>query len=192
MEKLRSRVAVLYTRLRPFPEGGAPTSPVPPAPARPATSPERIIRLSEYLQPDWCERVLADLPTLIFPKAGHEDDILKALERVPHLRVWHRKDVPAYLRYGSNPNVAPIVALPDNGWLVSEDGRVKPGNHGFDPTASDLYVPFRAEGPNFKRGYVRTELFDNTCIYPLLAYLLDIEPAPCDGNLDQVSDLLEP
>ena len=79
--------------------------------------------------------------------------------------------MPAYLRYGSNPNVAPIVALPDNGWLVSEDGRVKLGNHGFDPTASDLCVPFRAEGPDFKHGYVRTELFDNTCIYPLLAQM---------------------
>ena len=99
--------------------------------------------------------------------------------------------MPAYLRYGSNPNVAPIVALPDNGWLVSEDGRVKLGNHGFDPTASDLCVPFRAEGPDFKHGYVRTELFDNTCIYPLLAHLLGIDPAPCDGSVSQIVDLLE-
>ncbi|WP_262493925.1 alkaline phosphatase family protein [Mediterranea massiliensis] len=192
VERLDLLLADLYARLRALPGGEDINFIVTSDHGMAPTSPQRIIRLSDYLQPDWCERVLADLPTLIFPKAGHEDDILKALERVPHLRVWRREDVPAYLRYGSNPNVAPIVALPDNGWLVSEDGRVNLGNHGFDPTASDLCVPFRAEGPDFKHGYVRTALFDNTCIYPLLAHLLGIEPAPCDGSVGQVSDLLEP
>lgn len=191
VEELDSLLAGFYARLRALPGGGDINFIVTSDHGMAPTSPQRIIRLSDYLQPDWCERVLADLPTLIFPKAGHEDDILKALEGVPHLRVWRREDVPAYLRYGSNPNVAPIVALPDNGWLVSEDGRVKLGNHGFDPTASDLCVPFRAEGPDFKHGYVRTELFDNTCIYPLLAHLLGIDPAPCDGSVSQIVDLLE-
>ena len=67
--------------------------------------------------------------------------------------------------------------------MVSEDGRVIPGNHGFDPYNSELNVPFRAEGPDFKHGYVKTAMFDNTCIYPLLSRLLGIEPAPCDGNI---------
>lgn len=191
VEELDSLLAGFYARLRALPGGGDINFIVTSDHGMAPTSPQRIIRLSDYLQPDWCERVLADLPILIFPKAGHEDDILKALERAPHLRVWRREDVPAYLRYGSNPNVSPIVALPDNGWLVSEDGRVKLGNHGFDPTASDLCVPFRAEGPDFKHGYVRTELFDNTCIYPLLAHLLGIDPAPCDGSVSQIVDLLE-
>ena len=191
VEERDSLRAGFYARLRALPGGGDINFIVTSDHGMAPTSPQRIIRLSDYLQPDWCERVLADLPTLIFPKGGHEDDILKALERVPHLRVWRREDVPAYLRYGSNPNVAPIVALPDNGWLVSEDGRVKLGNHGFDPMASDLCVPFRAEGPDFKHGYVRTELFDNTCIYPLLAHLLGIDPAPCDGSVSQLVDLLE-
>lgn len=191
VEELDSLLAGFYARLRALPGGGDINFIVTSDHGMAPTSPQRIIRLSDYLQPDWCERVLADLPTLIFPMAGHEDDILKALEGAPHLRVWRREDMPAYLRYGSNPNVAPIVALPDNGWLVSEDGRVKLGNHGFDPTASNLCVPFRAEGPDFKHGYVRTELFDNTCIYPLLAHLLGIDPAPCDGSVSQIVDLLE-
>ena len=190
VERLDSLLAGLYARVRALPGGEDINFIVTSDHGMAPTSPRRIIRLSEYLKPDWCERVLADLPTLIFPKDGHEDDILKALERAPHLRVWRREDVPAYLRYGSNANVAPIVLLPDNGWVVSEDGRVNAGNHGFDPTGPDLCVPFRAEGPDFRRGYVREELFDNTCIYPLLAHLLGIEPAPCDGNVSQVSDLL--
>ena len=130
----------------------------------------------------------SDLPTLIFPKKGREKQILKALETVPHARVWRREDVPAYLNYGTDRNIAPIVLLPDAGWTVSEDGRVIPGNHGFDPYAPEMNVIFRAEGPDFRRGYVKTELFNNTAVYPTLCRLLGIEPAPCDGSVPE--DLL--
>lgn len=191
VEELDSLLNDLYIRLRALPEGEDINFIVTSDHGMASTSPERIIRLSDYLKPDWCERILVDLPTLIFPREGYEDDILKALKQVPHLRAWRREEVPAYLHYGSNPNVAPIVALPDNGWLVTESTDVNLGNHGFDPTNSDLYVPFRAEGPDFKHGYVRQTFFDNTCIYPLLAYLLGIEPAPCDGDISQIFDLLE-
>lgn len=191
VEELDSLLSDLYTQLRALPEGEDINFIVTSDHGMTATSSERIIRLSDYLHPDWCERIMADLPTLIFPKKEYTDDILRALEHVPHLRVWRREEVPAYLNYGSNANVAPVVVLPDNGWIVSEEGNVAAGNHGFDPTASDLCVPFRAEGPDFKRGYVKKNLFDNTCIYPLLAFLLGIEPAPCDGDINQISDLLE-
>ena len=183
VESLDRLLGMLYADLRALPHGDDINFIVTSDHGMASTSPERIIRLSEYLEADWCERVLPDLPALIFPKKGHDDDILRALSGVPHLRVWRREDVPAYLRYGSNPNVAPIVVLPDEGWTVSEDGRVIPGNHGFDPTQPELYVPFRAAGPDFRRGYVKTELFDNTCIYPTLCRLLGIEPAPCDGEV---------
>ena len=135
---------------------------------------------------------MADLPTLIFPNKGHEDDIMNALKGVAHIRTWKKDEVPECFHYGTNRNIAPIVVMPDVGWVVSEDGRVIPGNHGFDPYNSELNVPFRAEGPDFTHGYVKTAMFDNTCIYPLLSRLLGIEPAPCDGNIGDVADMLAP
>ena len=49
---------------------------------------------------------------------------------------------------------------------------------------------FRASGPDFKVGYVSEERFANTAVYPLLCHLLGVEPAPCDGKLSWVQDLL--
>lgn len=192
VEELDSLMCSLYKRLRALPCGQDINFIVTSDHGMASTSPERIIRLSEYLKPEWCERVMADLPTLIFPKKGHEDDIMNALKGVAHIRTWKKDEVPECFHYGTNRNIAPIVVMPDVGWVVSEDGRVIPGNHGFDPYNSELNVPFRAEGPDFKHGYVKTAMFDNTCIYPLLSRLLGIEPAPCDGNIGDVADMLAP
>ena len=113
---------------------------------------------------------------------------MKALEGVAHIRAWRKEDVPAYLHYGTNKNVAAIVVLPDMGWVISEDGKVKPGNHGYDPTLPEMNVPLRAAGPDFRRGFTKTGLMDNTDIYPTLCRLLGIEPSPCDG--EAATDLL--
>lgn len=188
IESLDRLLGMLYADLRALPYGADINFIVTSDHGMAQTSPERTIRLSDYLRPDWCERIMADLPTLIFPKKGREKQIIEALGRVPHARVWRREDVPAYLRYGTDRNIAPIVLLPDEGWTVSEDGRVIPGNHGFDPTSPELNVPFRAAGPDFKRGYVMTTTFDNTAVYPTLCRLLGIEPAKCDGRV--AADLL--
>ncbi len=188
VESLDRLLGMLYNDLRSLPYGDDINFIVTSDHGMVQTSPERTIRLTDYLQADWCERIMPDLPTLIFPKKGREKQILKALETVPHARVWRREDVPAYLNYGTDRNIAPIVLLPDAGWTVSEDGRVIPGNHGFDPYTPEINVLFRAAGPDFRRGYVKTELFDNTAVYPTLCRLLGIEAAPCDGSVPE--DLL--
>lgn len=188
VESLDRLLGMLYNDLRSLPYGDDINFIVTSDHGMAQTSPWRTIRLTDYLEAGWCELVMQDLPTLIFPKKGRENEIMEALKAVPHARVWRREDVPAYLNYGTDRNIAPIVLLPDAGWTVSEDGRVIPGNHGFDPYAPEMNVIFRAEGPDFRRGYVKTELFDNTAVYPTLCRLLGIEPAPCDGSVPE--DLL--
>lgn len=155
------------------------------------TRPERIIHLSEYLKKEWTVRVSYSLPTLIFPAKGCTEKIYKALQSVPHLRVWHKENVPAYLHYGSNANIPAIVALPDPGWVVSDYNKVAAGNHGYDPQFSEMHVMFRAAGPDFKQGYRQEKPFRNVDVYSLLAHLLDIRPAQTDGSLSDVSTLLK-
>lgn len=188
VETLDALLEMLYNSLRSLPYGEDINFIVTSDHGMAQTSPWRTIRLTDYLEAGWCELVMQDLPTLIFPKKGRENEIMEALKAVPHARVWRREDVPAYLNYGTDRNIAPIVLLPDAGWTVSEDGRVIPGNHGFDPYTPEINVLFRAAGPDFCRGYVKTELFDNTAVYPTLCRLLGIEPAECDGSVPE--DLL--
>lgn len=55
----------------------------------------------------------------------------------------------------------------------------------------DMKTIFRAFGPNFKKNFI-SEPFDSIHIYPLMCRLLEIEPAPHNGSLNVVDNLLVP
>lgn len=154
-------------------------------------SKQRIIHVKDYLDKNWYEKVTYGFPTMIAPKKGCEAKILKALQNVPHLRAYKKTEVPKYLNYGTNKNIDGIVVITDFGFVTGEGDRVLNGNHGFDPTYGDMNVIFRAVGPDFKSGYTKEETFKNVNVYPLLTHLLGTTPAPCDGNVDEVKDLLK-
>ena len=48
---------------------------------------------------------------------------------------------------------------------------------------------FLARGPRFRKG-VTVPPFQNIHLYPLLAHVLGLEPAPNDGSLDSVRAVL--
>lgn len=154
-------------------------------------SKQRIIHVKDYLDKNWYEKVTYGFPTMIAPKKGCEAKILKALQNVPHLSAYKKTEVPKYLNYGTNKNIDGIVVITDIGFVTGEGDRVLNGNHGFDPTYGDMNVIFRAVGPDFKSGYTKEETFKNVNVYPLLNHLLGTTPAPCDGNVDEVKDLLK-
>ena len=56
------------------------------------------------------------------------------------------------------------------------------GEHGFAPEDPGIRAAFVAAGPSFRAG-TQLPAFDNVDVYPLLAHLLGIAPAPNDGNL---------
>lgn len=55
------------------------------------------------------------------------------------------------------------------------------GSHGYDPALVSMRAVFIARGPAFRVG-ARIAGFDNVDVYPLLAGLLGIAPAPNDGD----------
>jgi len=156
---------------------------------------ERQILSTDYLDSAWVESMYNDFPVLInATRPMYVDSIVNALQGVDHLRVWRRGQVPAYLNYGNNPNMSDVIVLPDIGWLFGDKEQLKKkdrGSHGYDNTMSDMWVAFRAMGPDFKRGYERRGTFRNVCIYPLLCHLLCVSPSANDGSLGEVSDLLK-
>jgi len=152
---------------------------------------QRTVPVMKYLKRKWIERVDGDLPGLIYTRKGYADSVVLALHDVPHLKAWKREDIPAYLHYGSNPMIGDVVALPDLGWLFTDDTIKSCGSHGFDPSYSDMHAMFRAIGPDFKQGYSKEQHFKNVDLYPLLSRLLGIDPAKNDGDLDEVIDLLK-
>ena len=158
-----------------------------------SVDPNRFVDIDDVLPRHWYERFCNDYPTLIYASAPqYIDSIYNAMQQVDHVRAWKRGQLPAYLNYGTNKNMGDVVVLPDVGWLFADKPSKKQrGSHGFDHTAADMQVGFRAIGPDFKVGYVKADRFRNVCVYPLLCYLLGVTPSPNDGSLEEVSDMLQ-
>jgi predicted AlkP superfamily pyrophosphatase or phosphodiesterase len=130
-------------------------------------------------------------------KAGREADVERALLAPhEHMRCWKKSAVPARLHYGSNPRIPPLLCLANDGWMINTqkfmddpNHHLSLGEHGYDNDDPAMRALFIAHGPAFKRGLVVAE-FDNVDIYPLLAAILGIKPAPNDGDFNVVKPML--
>ena len=129
------------------------------------------------------------------PLPGHEVEVAKALVgRHDHMTCWRRGDIPARLRYGSNPRVPAILCLADLGWTVATRatlGHTPPffGNHGYDPAEPDMAAFFLAHGPAFRPG-ATLPTFENVDVYPLLARVLGVKAVAGDGRIAEVAAAL--
>ena len=192
LEDMDRLLSLMWTRIQMLPIGSQVNLIITGDHGMTSVDPKRFVDIDDVLPKHWYERFCNDYPTLIYASAPqYVDSICDALQHVDHIRAWKKADIPAYLGYGTNKNMGDVVVLPDVGWLFADKPSKKQrGSHGFDHTAADMQVGFRAVGPDFKVGYEKPDRFRNVCIYPLLCYLLGVTPSPNDGNLDEVADML--
>ena len=148
----------------------------------------RVVDLSKVLKKEWLIAADGDVPANLNVKPTCVDSVCNALAGIEHIQYWRKADIPSYLHFGTHPRVGEVVVLPDLGWVV-EDKLSKYGTHGFDPNFNDMHALFRAVGPDF--AHVKRPHFRNIDVYPLLCHLLGITPAPCDGNFEEISDMLK-
>lgn len=147
-------------------------------------SPERYYKVDDYLKPTWYDRIVGANPSSIFATGDNVDSIYNALSKLKHLKVYRKNKIPKSLKYGTNPNIGDLIVVPDLGWQFGFKPAPIIGAHGYDPKHKDMSVIFFAYGPDFKVKY-KGKNFNNTAIYPLLCYLLNIKPASNDGNSKQ-------
>ncbi len=192
MEDMDRLLSLMWTRIQMLPIGSQVNLIITGDHGMTSVDPKRFVDIDDVLPKHWYERFCNDYPTLVYASAPqYIDSICDALQQVDHVRAWKRGQLPAYLNYGTNKNMGDVVVLPDVGWLFADKPSKKQrGSHGFDHTAADMQVGFRAIGPDFKVGYEKPDRFRNVCIYPLLCYLLGVTPSANDGNLDEVADML--
>jgi len=161
----------------------------------------RIVILDDYLSLDGVE--IIDLnPTLaLFPPAGREDDVYRALAGAhPRLKVFRKADTPPHWHYRDHPRIPPIVGVVDEGWqilrrstfnnLIAKGEHGPFGVHGYDPLeAPSMHGIFVASGPAFKVG-ATVPAFENVHIYNALAEVLGVAPAANDGDPQVARSLL--
>ncbi len=158
-----------------------------------ATSNERKVVLESNITMDWVEIIQGYNPNFVIKaKDGYIDSLMFELGNTEHITSWRSEDIPERLHYGSNPRILDIVVVADSSWsVVIEEGKyVSNGAHGYDNNNIDMDAIFYAFGPAFKVNYVSPK-FNNVDIYPLIAHILNLQPASVDGSFENVKGLLK-
>lgn len=121
------------------------------------------------------------------PKTQEQADAVfsKLNNAHPHLKVYRKAEIPARWHFQDHPRIPEIVVFADEGWMVAPRRGFKDmipprGMHGYDNTLPSMAALYVAAGPAFKTGE-RVEPFLNINIYPLVARLLSVKPAPNDA-----------
>lgn len=147
-------------------------------------TPDKYVNLNDYLPRDSFEYIFDGVPTLLYPKTGYTDQAYAILKQVPHIRVWKKDEIPQKYVYGSNPRIGDLVVLPDIGTFLdfrSESRSRLAATHGYDNYAPEMEAIFYAAGPSFRQ-HVELPAMPNVNLYQIIARLLDINPAPNDGD----------
>ncbi|HEY5972685.1 MAG TPA: ectonucleotide pyrophosphatase/phosphodiesterase [Pseudoxanthomonas sp.] len=152
--------------------------------------------LDDTLSPDSYEVSWWGTLAGIAPHPGQENAVARAFRgRHESYECWRRSEIPQRWRYGGNPRIPPIVCQSDIGWRVQlrshppQEHEIK-GEHGFRPEDPSMRAIFVASGPAFAP-HTRLPAFDNVDVYPLLAKLLGLKPAPNDGDPRTLSSALK-
>ena len=157
--------------------------------------PTNFIVLDELFDTKLAEKIFwTNEIVSIFPKEGKEDAICETLRAKlpPQARIYRKAEMPARFHYSSGPRIAPLLVLPDEGWILLTRKRLEEkkakgemnglrGGHGYDNELESMRAIFIAHGSAFKKGVV-IEPFENIQVYNVMARILGLTPAPNDGN----------
>lgn len=161
------------------------------------TSRDRVVLLDDLLDLEAVDVVDWDPVAQIWPRPGVDADSLAArLDADPHLRAWTRATLPSRWGLNQSPRSPPVLALADEGWVITTRARLgrdsagfRGGSHGYDESAISMRGLFVATGPGFRSG-VTVPAFRNVHVYSVVAELLGIRPAPNEGSVDSVRAML--
>ncbi len=162
-----------------------------------ATSTKRIIVLDKLVDMKHVRVTRAGVLAALAARPGFRDQVDAALLKPHrHMHCWKKANLPARLHYGSNPRIAPLICIPEDGWLIETrrwldrpGHHISRGEHGFDNADPQMGALFVAHGPAFRDGVVYPE-FDNVDVYPLMTHILGIKAAPNDGDFADVRGML--
>ncbi len=156
--------------------------------------PNNAIILDELFDTTLAQKVLWTGEIVsIFPKDGKESSIYETLKTsLPQqAKVYRKAEMPARLHYSNSPRIAPLLVLPDEGWVLTTRKRFQErsenrtrglrGGHGYDNELESMRAIFIAHGAAFKKRSL-IEPFESIHIYNIMTRILGLTPAPNDGN----------
>lgn len=162
-------------------------------------SPSKKVTLDDFIDVNKI-KIIAYSPALMFNVEGEgEQEVFESLKRNEvNFKVYLKENIPERYHLKNNSRVPEILMVADEGYTINTKqffesrGSDYPsgGAHGFDNANPKMDAIFVAYGPAFNEE-VKLGRFENIHLYEVMAKILNIEPAPNDGNFDAVSEILK-
>ncbi|XP_069131622.1 bis(5'-adenosyl)-triphosphatase enpp4-like [Argopecten irradians] len=156
-----------------------------------ASTPEsKIINLDDYIDLLSYQIFSSNPIGSVLPNEGKEEEIVKNLSKVEHLKVYRKEDIPERYHYDHNRRIQPLLLVTDEGYSLRHNNSAVPrGNHGYSNMLPDMHPLFVGMGPAFKKG-TTLESLHIVDIYPLMCHIMGLKPAPNNGSLEHVKSIL--
>ncbi|MEX0646399.1 MAG: nucleotide pyrophosphatase/phosphodiesterase family protein [Balneolaceae bacterium] len=157
-------------------------------------SDERVIVLDEIIDPGDVEIIDWSPVAMIRPKNNAEQiyEALKSAEN--HYRVYLKDKIPEAYHVKNHSRVPEIMMIADIGYIITtrsflDERNIRGATHGYDNRAPEMRSFFLAAGPSIQKN-IQIPAFQSIHLYELMAWLLNVEPAPNDGDLDSLRHIL--
>uniref|UniRef100_A0A8D0GAI6 bis(5'-adenosyl)-triphosphatase n=1 Tax=Sphenodon punctatus TaxID=8508 RepID=A0A8D0GAI6_SPHPU len=106
------------------------------------------------------------------------------------MKVYLKDEIPDRFHYRHNTRIQPIILVADEGWtIVQNESLPKLGDHGYDNALPSMHPFLAAHGPAFRKGY-KLKTINTVDIYPMMCYILGLQPKPNNGTFSNTKCLL--
>ena len=161
-------------------------------------NPEESFVLRDHIDPAGLEIVAGGAYAWIYQERPDREQAVAIRDSIngswTNGRAVLRDEAPAEWRVSDSPRYPEVFVVPDVGHAVVADresvGRLKKGDHGWDPSNKAMHGIFLATGPALPEGETIGEV-SAVEIYPLMLDLLQIDaalPAPGRAGLRSLVD----
>lgn len=156
------------------------------------------VRVTDYVTlPDDARALTAGPMLNLWLDAAIADslDAILDADLPPSVRSYTRDELPPSWHVADSPRTPPLVLVAERPALVGLPRHFERGwggVHGYAPEDTTMHGLFVAAGPNVARGE-RVPAFENVHVYPFVAALLGLRPAPgIDGDASVLAPILRP
>lgn len=161
---------------------------------------DRVITLDTYMDLDRVLMIGGSPVATMNIEPTYREDVYNRLKEAQEggapFQVYLKDDIPERFHNNKHPRTPDVTIIADLGYSLTTSQQLSSnpyypsgGNHGYDPQHSEMHAVFVAVGPDFAPNS-HLEAFESIHIYELLAHLLDLTPAPNDGNLSVFEGIL--
>ncbi|CAH1792812.1 unnamed protein product [Owenia fusiformis] len=120
------------------------------------------------------------------------DELIALKDTLGHFNVYLKADLPERWHLKNHYRVAPIVLLPDEGYIIQlPDAKVNTnlGGHGYDNNVRDMRATFIISGPGVKKKSTHKAI-SAVELYQLMCHILNIDASPHNGTWANVKGML--